>query len=140
VIVTRIALLKRYCRLFCLYAEAMQELPIIQNTYDLIKWYVPILNKLSRDHKFNLGDRVISGLYDLLEGLLRARFAKEKRALLAELNTDLDILRYQTRLLHDFKQLTTQRYEHVSHLFNQIGIDLGGWIKQQNPTSKATLQ
>jgi hypothetical protein len=31
---------------------AMQDLPIIQKTYDLIKWYVPILNRLPRDHKF----------------------------------------------------------------------------------------
>jgi hypothetical protein len=36
----------------------MEELPIIQKTYDLIKWYVPILNRLPKDHKFILGDRV----------------------------------------------------------------------------------
>lgn len=30
----------------------MNELPVIQKTYDLIKWTVPILNKLSRDHKY----------------------------------------------------------------------------------------
>jgi 23S rRNA-intervening sequence protein len=119
----------------------MTELPIIQKTYDLIAWYVPILNKLSRDHKFALGDRIISGLYDLLEGLLRARFAKEKRDRLSDLNTSLDILRYQTRLLHDFKQINTQRYEHVSQRFSQIGSDLGGWIKQQgHPTSATSRQ
>jgi RNA-directed DNA polymerase len=28
----------------------MEDLPIIQKTYDLIKWYVPILNRLPRDH------------------------------------------------------------------------------------------
>ncbi len=27
------------------------DLPIIQKTYDLIKWYVPILGRLPRDHK-----------------------------------------------------------------------------------------
>lgn len=34
---------------------AKSELPIVQKTYDLIKWYVPILNRLPRDHKFGLG-------------------------------------------------------------------------------------
>ncbi|GAA6617900.1 hypothetical protein [Scytonema sp. NUACC26] len=34
----------------------MEELPIIQKTYDLIKWYVPILNRLPKTHKFILGD------------------------------------------------------------------------------------
>jgi hypothetical protein len=51
----------------------MQELPIIQKTYDLIKWYIPILNRLPRDHRFALGDRMTKKLYDLLEGLIQAR-------------------------------------------------------------------
>ena len=56
----------------------MSELPIIQKTYDLIKWYVPILNRLPHDHKFMLGNRIITGLYDLLEGLIRARYSPNK--------------------------------------------------------------
>ncbi len=81
----------------------MNDLPIIQKTYDLIKWYVPILNRLPRNHKFMLGDRMIAGLYDLLEGLIIARYAKEKLAQLESLNAKLDILRHQTRLLLDFE-------------------------------------
>jgi hypothetical protein len=38
--------------------ESNKELPIIQQTYDLILWYVPLLNRLPRDHKFLLGDRI----------------------------------------------------------------------------------
>jgi hypothetical protein len=34
----------------------MAELSMIQKTYDLIKWYVPILNCLPKAHKFTLGD------------------------------------------------------------------------------------
>ena len=77
----------------------MSELPIIQKTYDLIKWYVPILNRLPRDHKFILGDRITTGLYYLLDKLIIARYAKEKLDILEALNGKLDILRYQTRLL-----------------------------------------
>lgn len=47
-----------------------QELPIIQQMYDLIMWYVPVLNKLPRDHKHLLGDRIITALYESLEDLL----------------------------------------------------------------------
>jgi hypothetical protein len=49
------------------------DLPIIQKTYDLIKWYVPILNGLPREHRFQLGDRMVEGLYELLESLILAR-------------------------------------------------------------------
>lgn len=109
----------------------MDDLPIIQQTYDLIKWYVPILNRLPRDHKFNLGDRIITGLYELLEGLIVARYARNKLPGLEVLNAKLDILRYQTRLLLDFKQMGTQRYEYAAKQMHSIGNALGGWIKQQ---------
>lgn len=109
----------------------MQELSIIQKTYDLIKWYVPILNRLPRDHKFMLGDRIISGLYDLLEELIQARYAQDKLSKLERLNTRLDILRHQTRLLLDFKLIATKRYEFAGQQINGIGTELGGWIKQQ---------
>ncbi len=81
----------------------MQDLPIIQKTYDLIKWYVPILNRLPRSHKFMLGDRIICGLYDLLEGLIQARYSPEKLPQLEALNIHIDVLRHQTRLLLDFQ-------------------------------------
>ena len=90
----------------------MSDLPIIQKTYDLIKWYVPILERLPKNHKFGLGDRIVSGLYDLLEGLILARYAREKLG--------------QLELLFD-----ERRYEYAGQLINEIGNELGGWIKQQ---------
>ncbi len=55
-----------------------QELPIIQKAYDLIKWYVPILQRLPRDHRFTLGDRMIVGLYALLDALIQARYVRNR--------------------------------------------------------------
>jgi len=109
----------------------MSDLPIIQKTYDLIKWYIPILNRLPRYHKFTLGERMITGLYDLLDSLIIARYAKQKLTILEPLNSKLDILRYQTRLLQDFNLINTKRYEYAQEFLNKIGSDLGGWIKQQ---------
>jgi hypothetical protein len=105
------------------------ELPVIQKTYDLIKWYVPILNRLPRDYKFTLGDRMINGLYDLLDGLIKAKYDKEKLIFLDPLNSQLDILRYQTRLLHEFELIQLQRYEFASQMIDSLGTDLGGWIR-----------
>ncbi|MEH2194738.1 MAG: diversity-generating retroelement protein Avd [Nostoc sp.] len=95
----------------------MQDLPIIQKTYDLIKWYIPILNRLPRDHKFLLGNRIITELYDLLDGLIVARYVRQKLAQLEDLNSKLDILRYQTRLLLEFNLIKTERYEYAQRDF-----------------------
>jgi hypothetical protein len=108
----------------------MPELAIIQKTYDLIKWYVPILNRLPREHKFQLGNRIVETLYKFLESLIEAKYSKQKQAKLENLNISLSILRHQTRLLFDFELFSTQRYEYVSKQIDEIGIDLGGWLKQ----------
>ncbi len=113
-----------------------EELPIIQKVYDLILWYVPILNKLPRDFKFTLGDRIATELYDTLDDLIAARYMSKKLARLEAINERLDRLRFRTRLLRDFKLLEPQRYANASKLINAIGVDLGSWIKQQ----KANLQ
>ena len=74
---------------------------------------------------------MITGLYDLLESLVLARYQKDKLPLLQALNSKLDVLRYQTRLLLDFDLIAHRRYQYVSKLIDAIGTDLGGWIKQQ---------
>jgi len=108
-----------------------KELPIIQQTYDLIKWYVPVLNNLPRDHHFILGDRIIRLLYETLEQLIAARYSREKLPLLEKANLNLELMRYQTRLLRDFRLMDYRRYGHVSGMINNIGRSLGGWVYQQ---------
>jgi hypothetical protein len=118
-------------------ARPTTELPIVQKTYDLIKWYVPILNRVSRDHKFGLGDRMVTILYDLLEGLVEARYSRNKLALLEPLSGKLDILQYQTRLMLDFDLMDLKRYEYASGLIDELGKQLTGWLNQQQRDKEA---
>jgi hypothetical protein len=111
-----------------------QELPIIQKAHDLIKWYAPILNRMPRDQKFMLGDRILSGLYGTLEELIRARYERDKLARLERINAELEVLRHQTRLLREFDLISPERYAHAAKLINDIGTDLGGWMRQQRKT------
>jgi hypothetical protein len=67
----------------------------------------------------------------LLEQLLVVRYQRQKLAQLQALNSKLDVLRYQTRLLLDFDLISHKRYQFAGKLINEIGTDLGGWIKQQ---------
>ena len=60
------------------------------------------------------------------------RDATQKPGFLISLNPKLSVLRYQTRLLLDFKLFSAKRYEYAIKLIDNIGRDLGGWIAQQN--------
>lgn len=113
------------------------DLPIIQKTYDLVKWYVPILNRLPRDYRFTLGERIINGLYDLLEGFIMARYSHHKLEQLEQMNRRLDLLRHQTRLLFDFELIKAERYEYISSRMHEIGTELGGWIRYQKQQQRS---
>jgi hypothetical protein len=117
----------------------MRELSIIQKTHDLIKWYVPILNRLPRNHKFILGDRIINQLYNILERLIEAKYAKIKQTKLENINIQLDILRHQTQLLLDFHIFSTKRYGYVSQLIDEIGVELGRWRKSQKEKEESVI-
>jgi hypothetical protein len=115
----------------------MNELPVIQKTYDLIKWYIPIINKLPKNHKFALGDRITLFLYQLLEDLITARYTKDKISLLEMLGGKLDILRHQSRLLFDFELIAENRYLYLNSQLQEIGNEIGGWLRQQKTTKTA---
>ncbi len=109
----------------------MKELSVIQKTCDLIKYYVPIIERFPKVHKFTVGDRIINQLYDLLEGLIKAKYANKKLNYLINLNVQLDILRHQTKLLLDFQLIALKRYKYISQQIDEIGIELGGNLYPQ---------
>ena len=115
----------------------IKELSIIQKMYDLIMWYIPIINRFPRNHKFTLGDRMQNQLYDILEEMILARYEKKKLERLEKINGMLDVLRYQTKLLLDFELINGKRFYHASELINGVGVELGGWIKQQKLTTQS---
>ena len=46
------------------------ELIVVQKAYDLIAWAVPAIGKFPRNHRFVLGERMETALYDLLDALV----------------------------------------------------------------------
>ncbi|MFN9630334.1 MAG: diversity-generating retroelement protein Avd [Cyanobacteriota bacterium] len=107
------------------------ELPILEATLDLIRWFLPLLHRLPRQHRHGLGDRLIANLYELLEQLALARFQRDRLPILEPLGGRLHLIQLQTRLLHDFQLIDLRRYEHASRLIATIGRQHSGWLAQQ---------
>ena len=97
---------------------------------------MPLLNKLPRQHKFALGERIVTLFYEILEQLIAAKYAREKLALLQGINARLEVLRYQTRLLYDFRLIAVNRYEFAASATHEIGVELGGRIRLQSGRSR----
>ena len=107
------------------------EISVIAKTYDFTLWLLPHLAKFSRDHRFTLGDRLEDGALEILELLVEARYTAEKRSLLQRANARLNRIRYLVRLAKDLRQVSVKQYEFAARAIDEIGLEIGGWIKQQ---------
>ena len=105
--------------------------PIITKVYDLLLYLVPQVAKFPRAQRYALGERLEQTGFDVLELLLTAVYAPEKTAILQEANIKLEQTRYYVRFTKDLKLINIHRYEILSKMINDVGIQLGGWLKQQ---------
>jgi hypothetical protein len=112
-------------------SSSTADLPIQEATLELIRWFIPILHRLPRLHRYGLGDRLVANLYELLEQLALARFQRERLAILEPLRGRIQLIQLQTRLLHDFQLIDLRRYEHASRLITAIGRQHSAWLSQQ---------
>jgi four helix bundle protein len=109
--------------------RAQSELPVIQKAFDLAREMTQRTRKLPRDLKFVLGDRILETSYDVLDILIEARYARDRRHLLVRANLLLERLRYQVRLCMEERLISVRQYEHVARLTDEVGRMVGGWAK-----------
>jgi hypothetical protein len=76
-----------------------------------------------------LGERIERNLYDLLETLIKARYTRNRQALLEQANLMLEILRFQMRLAKDLQCLKTSSDAFAAKAIDEIGRLVGGWLK-----------
>lgn len=112
--------------------ERTEELTVITKTYDLILWSCRHTSRFPRNHRFVLGERLERNLYDLLETLIKARYTRQRQALLDQANLTLETLRFQVRLAKDLQCLKVNSYGFASQAIDEIGRLVGGWIKSGN--------
>ena len=108
-----------------------QELKVIADFYDFMLWLVKHIEKFPRHHRYSLGNAIENRLDVVLGQLLRAKYAKEKSRFLGEVNTELDILRFQLRLAKDLKVLPLTSHGYATKMLIDIGAQIGAWAKSK---------
>ena len=109
----------------------------VESSYQLLLWLIPVLDGLPRSQKFQLGDRLQSTALQVLDTLIEAAYNRERSALLRRANLDLEKLRFWVRLAKDLKLLDFKRYEHASRLIDDLGRQVGGWLRADSGLRKA---
>ena len=111
-------------------AKASTELLVIDKTYELVKWACERISNFPRDRRFTLGARLENRLYDVHEGLLRAKYTHDRVQILRDVNLHLEMLRFQFRMAKDLRCMSPQSYGYASRCVNEIGRLVGSWLKK----------
>ena len=103
----------------------------VEATYQLVLWLIPVLDAMPRRQKFQLGDRLQNSAIAVLDILIEAAYTRDRAALLQRANLDLEKLRFWIRLSKDLRLLAFPQYEHAARLIDNLGRQVGGWLKAE---------
>lgn len=104
----------------------------VQDCHNLLIWLIPLLDNFPRNRRFTLGERLEASLIEILELLVEAAYAKTKRDVLRRTNLRLAVVRHLWRMAHELQTISTKRYAHGAQLLEDLGKQIGGWLKSIN--------
>ena len=109
----------------------MEELKILQKTYDMILYGNICLRQFPKSEKYALANDIKDSMYALLRLIITANKRYYKKTTLQDIDVELDTLRTLIRLSADkeFQFLPLRKYENWSKMLAEIGKMLGGWMK-----------
>ncbi len=105
--------------------------PLFVLWYDFTKWLLNKTEKFPKSVRFTFSGRVDNLALDTIEGIIEARYSKDKKASLRRIDLNMEKLRVLLRMCHDMEHLDHKGYEYASRKINEAGKMVGGWRKQQ---------
>lgn len=107
----------------------MEELKILQKTFDMINYAYPALAQYPKGEKFALVADIKRCMDVMLERIIEANKKYYKKTTLQELDVEVEKLKAYVRLSYNLGFLSPKKYEQWSGLVVEIGRMVGGWIK-----------
>ncbi len=106
------------------------ESPIFSQTYDLLRWLLPLAAKMPREHRNGLARRIPEAAFAFQNTLIAAtKTPAETAYLLSQADIALAELRLLLRLARDLQALSFKQYEEGARRSVEIGRLLGGWLR-----------
>ena len=107
------------------------HLPIYKKAYDLALFIHRLAITLPREHRYTFGAELKERVLKLLTLIIRANSQRTKGTILEQASEQLEELKILIRLGKDLKIIGIRKYEECSRIFDEIGRQLGGWLKSQ---------
>ena len=111
----------------------------VQDCHNLLIWLIPLLDNFPRNRRFTLGERLETSLIEILELLVEAAYARTKQNPLRQANLRLSVVRHLWRMAYELKTIPIKRYAHGAKLVDDLGKQIGGWLKSTEIHSKSPV-
>jgi len=95
------------------------------------KWLFQKTESFPKKVRFSFTGRIDNLALDIFEGIVEARFSRQKKETLRRVDLSLEKLRVLLRMSHDLRYLDHKGYEHASRMINEAGRMVGGWRKSE---------
>ena len=109
----------------------MEELIILQKTFDMMDYAYGALIQFPKSEKFALCVDIKRCMDRILERIVEANKKYYKKTTLQELDVEVEKLKIYIRLSYRRGFLPNKKYEIWSGQVGEIGKMVGGWIKSQ---------
>jgi len=101
----------------------------VQAAHELLVWLIPQLDHFPRARRFTLGERIEHAVLDVLELTVEAAFTRARQSALKRANLRLEVTKHLWRAAHELQVIPTRRYECGVRLMDELGRQLGGWLR-----------
>lgn len=108
-----------------------KELSIFVKWLEFLKWFLPTLEKFPKKSRFTVTNRIENMALDIVELLIEAKYRRDKKLILKKINLCLEKIRILLRISHGTQLISTKSYNFAVKSINEVGMMLGGWLKQQ---------
>jgi hypothetical protein len=103
--------------------------PVIYKAYTFVVWYLKKIEKLPKNHRYTLGEKIQNSALELILLLTETVYAKNKKEYLYKINKELEKLRILTRISGELSLLSEENTVYIFEQINDIGTQAGGWLK-----------
>lgn len=103
----------------------------VQDCHEHLVWLIPHLDNLPRSRRFTLGERLESGVLEVLENLVEAAYSRNKTPFLNTANRRLEVNRHLWRAAHELQLIGLKPYEQGSRQMDNLGRQIGGWLRSR---------
>ena len=102
---------------------------VVEDCHALLLWLIPHLDKLPRQRRFTIGERIETELLDVLAACVSATYSRNKQSALHTASQRLAVVQHLWRLAYELHNVAPKSYRFGSQQLLSIGAQIGGWLK-----------